>query len=247
VTEAIDYLRKLAPVRTYSAALATLALCEADPQKDRALIERNVKWLQDQQKKNGAMQGAWGYPEAEGDNSNTAFAVMALYGAERAGVHAERETWRSMLDYWIKTQNANGSWGYKPGNPGTGSMTCEGVFCVAAAAEILEERQADGPAQLALAKAQQWLARQFSVTENPGTRGVQGWHYYFLFAAAEGGRMSNVKTFGKHDWYREGAELLFGAQLPEGSWQGKGHAEDNPDVATSLALLFLRRGTAQSD
>ncbi len=31
----------------------------------------------------------------------------------------------------------------------------------------------------------------------------------------------------------------------DGGWKGAGHAEDNPVVATSLALLFLRPETSE--
>ena len=72
------------------------------------------------------MKGAWGYPQAEGDNSNSQFALLALHEAERVGVSVNDQTWRLALDYWTRSQNPNGSWGYKPGLPGTGSMTCAG-------------------------------------------------------------------------------------------------------------------------
>ena len=67
----------------------------ADPMADALLINRNVKWLeeaaearQDQRK----FKGSWGYPEGYGDNSNSQFAVLALYEAQlhrRSGQHPD--------------------------------------------------------------------------------------------------------------------------------------------------------------
>lgn len=242
IKRALDYLHELPPAMIYSTALTTLAFCEADRDVDRSRIKRNVAWFGKVQMTNGPRRGAWGYPQGSGDNSNTGFAVMALYGADRAGVHVDDGVWRRVLEYSTSTQNADGSWGYQPGIPGTGSMTCEGVFCVAAAARVLDDAEASEAAQQALSKAEQWLAKSFSPATNPGTRGRQVWQFYYLFAASEAGRMAKLKTFGNHDWNQEGAEELLRQQKPDGSWIGQGHAEDNPSVATSFALLFLRQG-----
>ena len=241
IDRALTFLRKLQPEMTYSTALTTMVFCEAGRDEDRRLVKRNVVWFEKAQKTEGPMQGAWGYPQAEGDNSNTGFAVMALYSAERAGIRVDENVWRQMLDYWVKTQNDRGAWGYKPGNPGTGSMTSEGIFCVAAAARVLDDADVDATAQPALSKAAQWLATSFSPAANPGASAVQGWQFYYLFAASEAGRMAKLKKFGEHDWRQEGAKELLARQDADGSWRGMGHAEDNPQVATSMALLFFRQ------
>ena len=58
----------------------------ADPTADALLIQRNVKWLEEQQKREKGSEkfrGSWGYPEGHGDNSNSQFAALALY--ERIG------------------------------------------------------------------------------------------------------------------------------------------------------------------
>jgi len=55
--------------------------------------------------------------------------------------------------------------------------------------------------------------------------------------------MTARRLIGDHDWYREGAEYLIGQQDAfSHHWQGRGHAEDNPHIATSMALLFLSKG-----
>ncbi len=245
IVRAREFLRRLEPSMTYSTALITLVFCETGDESELRIINRNVRWFTKQQKVAGVMQGAWAYPQAEGDNSNTGFAMMALHGALRAGVPVEEKVWRRASKYWLSAQNPNGSWGYKPGLPGTGSMTCEGMFSVAAAAKALDDPNQTEAARKALAGAQQWLAEDFSVAENRGTHSAQGWIFYYRFALAEAARLNEIDAFGEHDWYREGAEQLLREQQQDGSWVGKGHAEDHPHVATSFALLFLRAADAR--
>lgn len=242
VRESLAYLRELNPTITYSTALALMVFSAADPVRDRALIEQRVEWLEDTQKRVGLYAGAWGYPQAEGDNSNTSFAVRALYAAHRAGVTASLDTWRRTLKHWLRAQNESGSWGYKHHAPGSGSMTTAGLFCVNAALEALgddldeETRQA---ATEAIEKATAWLGRNFSVRENPASNGAQGWRLYYLDALGEAAEIAGRKTFGDHDWLAEGTQLLVAEQHDDGYWTGTGHAEDNPQVATAFALLFL--------
>lgn len=247
IERALVFLRTLPPQMTYSTALVTMVFCEAGLDQDRKLIKRNVAWFKRGQKSEGAMAGAWGYPQAEGDHSNTGFAVMALYAADRAGVHADDEVWRRVLLHWTQSQNVNGSWGYKPGIPGTGSMTFEGIFSVTAAARVLDDANLGAGPRAALDKAEEWLSQVFSAKQNPGTHGVQGWQFYYLFAAAEAGRIAQLKTYGTHDWRQEGAAELLALQKPDGSWKGQGHAEDNSHVATSLALLFFSEAVGESE
>lgn len=254
VQASLNYLRKLAPAMTYSTALQTMVFCAAEPKTNLQLIRRNALWFQQQQKRNGAMKGAWGYPQAEGDNSNSQFALLALHEAERVGVSVNDQTWRLALDYWTRSQNPNGSWGYKPGLPGTGSMTCAGVAAMIITTDRLNRGDAgvDGN-RIRCCGAQQdhqpieralsWFGRNFSINVNPGSHGAQGWLLYYLYGIERVGRLTNHRLIGKHDWYREGAEVLVKNQDDlSGFWKGTGHAEDNPHVASSLALLFLSKG-----
>ncbi|HUY93535.1 MAG TPA: DUF4159 domain-containing protein [Pirellulales bacterium] len=254
VQSALNYLRKLPPSMTYSTALQTMVLCAAEPKTNLQLVRRNALWFQAQQKRDGPRKGAWGYPQAEGDNSNTQFALLALHEAERIGVSVSDQTWRLALDYWSRTQNPNGSWGYHPGQPGTGSMTCAGIAAMVITADRLNrgdaeidghrirccgEQESNEPVERALA----WFGRNFSSDINPGTHGAQGWLLYYLYGIERVGRLTNRRLIGQHDWYREGATKLVRIQEPlSGYWKGVGHAEDNPHVATSLALLFLSKG-----
>jgi hypothetical protein len=255
---AIDYLRRQRLGQTYSVSLQTMVLCAAEPKKDLFLIRQNVQWLEAQQVHEGEKKGAWSYGNvhapvgrANGDNSNTQFALLALHEAERVGVPVKEQTWRLVQNYWQRTQNLDGSWGYMEGMPGTGSMTCAGI----AALVIAEDRLHRGDAEVQndkvrccgtqeenpeVDRALAWLATHFSVHSNPGD---QAHLLYYLYGLERVGRLTNQRMIGRHDWYREGADLLVHMQEElSGFWKGVGHGEDDATVGTSMALLFLAKG-----
>ncbi|MFV2070526.1 MAG: DUF4159 domain-containing protein, partial [Pirellulales bacterium] len=257
IEKALAALRRIQPRTTYSVALQTMVFCSARPKQDFPLIQRNVKWLEAGQIRDGPRDGAWTYGRVEGggDNSNSQFAVLALHEAERVGAVVNRATWRRSADYWQRAQNLDGSWGYKPDWPGTGSMTCAGIAALVVTSGKLSGSDASvsgqqieccrrGETNQALDRGLDWLGRHFSVQRNPGTSGFGArWWYYYLYGVERVGRMTAHRFLGSHDWYREGAEVLIRNQDPlSGLWKGKGHAENDPHIATSLALLFLSKG-----
>lgn len=255
VRSALKYLRGLELDKTYTVALQTMVLAAAEPKRDMALIGRNVRWLEQTQVQEGPRKGAWSYPGSGGDNSNAQFAVLALYDAQRVGAKVSRETWQQALDYWERTQNADGSWGYFPGEPGTGSMTCAGIGGLVICRAALESgdaaiengrvvccrpHQDDQKLDMAL----QWLASRFSVTRNPHAGAGQAALYYYLYGLERVGRLTARRFIGDHDWYREGAEFLVRQQDSLSHyWVGTWHAErTHPSVSTAMALLFLSKG-----
>lgn len=257
IQKALNYLRKVEPERTYQVSLQTMVFCRAEPERDRLLIGRNVRWLERTQVEAEPTRGSWSYPGMSGDNSNAQFALLALHDAERVGAVVQERTWRLAKAYWESTQNPDGSWGYRRGLPGTGSMTCAGLTSMIIAAGQLQEPDAkvDGDrieccqrsdAETdSIQRAIQWMERNFSVTHNPGTD--QRWLLYYLYGLERVGRMTNRRFFGKHDWYREGADFLIQLKAGQGAdltnrWSGKDRSETNDSVATSFALLFLSKG-----
>jgi hypothetical protein len=272
IQHSLTYLRTLKPSTTYATSLQTMVFCLAEPQKDLLAIQRNAKWLEETQIQDGPRRGSWAYPglSGGGDNSNSQFALLGLYEAERVGVHVQDRTWEMTLNYWKSAQNASdGSFGYyKAQNgmeaPGTGSMTSAGIssLVIASGRTAAGDAEADGDrvqccgnqagddSAERVNRALRWLGRVFSVQQNPqrdntfGPRGSGQWHYYFLYGIERVGRITARRFIGDHDWYREGAAYLCSpnVQQIDGRWQGTPHSEDDPNIATSFALLFLGKG-----
>ena len=89
---------------TYARSLQTMVFCRADPVRYSQQIHANYLWLQQNQIADGPRKGAWSYPGGNGDNSNSQFALLALYEAQRAfdamhdsmhaGVQIDPAVWR---------------------------------------------------------------------------------------------------------------------------------------------------------
>lgn len=247
IQKALAALRKLPPKRTYVTALQTMVLCVAAPKRDLARIQKNVRWLEKTQIKDGPYEGTWSYPTtARGDNSNAHFALLALHAASEAGVKVSDKTWRLALAYWRKAQNDDGSWGYVDNSRGTGSMTCAGIAGAAIALRGLARNRGAEVDQLSqspeIARGTKWLAKHFTVAGNPGSD-ISSWTYYYLNGLEEVGHLTEQRRIGEHDWYREGAQQFVREQHElTGLWKGPGRIEGRPQIGTSLALLFLARG-----
>jgi len=254
--KAITWIRGQVPDETYAVSLQTMALAMLSPDADRAILERNVKWLEEAQVRQGRAAGSWTYGRNQGaghgDNSNSQFALLALHEASRAGVRVARDTWVRAQQYWVSAANPDGSWGYTLGTTGgTGSMTCAGISSIWITAEHVGAPDAraardsvsccgGGGSPKPLERGLQWLGRRFSVVENPGTGGPT-WLYYYLYGLERVGRFTARRFIGDADWYLEGAKMFVGVQDDLTGRFTAPRLED-PVVATSFALLFLAKG-----
>jgi hypothetical protein len=252
----LDWLRRQELDDTYSVSLQTMVLAMLSPDADRALLERNVAWLELAQVRQGPGSGSWTYAQARGagsgDNSNSQFALLALHEAARVGVQVREETWVRAQQYWVACGNADGSWGYTLGNmAGTGSMTCAGIASIWITAEHIGRPDAaanrgdvlccgGGATPRNLEKGLEWLGRRFTVRQNPGTGG-DTWLYYYLYGLERVGRFTARRYIGDHDWYREGAGM-FVQQQDRLTGKFVANRIEDATVATSFALLFLAKG-----
>ncbi|MEX2114746.1 MAG: DUF4159 domain-containing protein [Pirellulales bacterium] len=259
---ALGYLRGLSTTQTYVVALQTMVFCAGEPKKDLLRIRQNAAWFENTQVKSGERRGAWSYPSGPagggGDPSNSQFALLALYEAERVGIKVREQTWRLALQYWQRLQLPDGSWRYSVAQTSSGSMTCAGIASMIIASGELsagDARVVDGVVQCcgeqsvndSVDRGLAWLDRNFSVHTNPSGAGrgaTQGsWLLYYLYGLERAGRMTARRFIGQHDWYREGADMLVRNQDNlSGYWKGTGPHETNPLIGTSFSLLFLAKG-----
>lgn len=252
VARALDYIRGERPMQVYEASLQAMAMCAAEPGRDRALIERDVQWLVQAQQDDGG----WAYRQERGasDESNSQFAVLALWEASRIGIEIPAQVIQNGRRYWLEKMNNSGTWGYRGEPKPRGSMTCAGI----ASMLILEDSAATqdasaqgnqiqcctpgGRQEYDLEKSLDWLAKNFSVTQNPG---YGDWYLYYMYGLERVGRLTGQRFIGEHDWYREGCDAIVGPKNSRlmGVTQGSGAL--NPPAARAMALLFLSKGKRQ--
>jgi len=274
VAGGLNFLRRVRPSTldfgTYEASLLVMALVAADDGsgRDRDRIRQWTRLLIDSQVTDQDRSGLWGYSLQGfpgrgfgGDRSNGQYAVLALRDAANFGVNIERSVWERIHQQWAEGQNQDGGWGYQhPGikpEPSTGSMTVAGLSTVAITMRMLHDdsdTDAEGrvdccrthPPPDALKKGRAWLSYRapFSIQANP--KGG-GWHFYYLYGLERAGRLSGVRFFGKHDWYRAGARMLTSGnrQAANGSFVTSDHLRTDPVLTTSFGLLFLSKGLSR--
>lgn len=264
VAQSLAHLRRFKATSTYAASLQTMVFCYADPKRDLQLITNNVRWLESKQHTESEKSGMWAIPDDgtpdHTDNSMTHFALLALYEAERVGVPVSDDTWRRALGYWNREQNDDGSWGWGPKHPGTGSMTSAGIVSIIIASGSLSAPSTlNGdvvdccrPEQTSreIDRAMKWLEseKRFTLRANPGT---PFWWSYYLYSLERFGRLTAQRKIGGRDWYREATAILLERQSrDDGSWAAEldvprlavvQEFERDPLVTTSFALMFLAK------
>ncbi len=250
-------LRQFESAKVYDRALQTMALAEAGFPKDRALINRNVDWLLDVRVYDDKKFIGWEYGKTAtrtSDASNSQYAMLALWYARQAGIAIDRKVWQEIRNYYPQTQNADGGWVYSPyygpaNEKGSSiTMTVAGINGLLIAGMELNDDREPWPLpkakvnncgvygeNLPLAKGFHWLNQRFRVDLDQRT-------YYHLYGLERAGRLSGMRFFGEHDWYREGCEHLTKVQDPSGAWKTQGGWDRWPHVNTCFALLFLSKG-----
>ena len=257
VARALANLRAIEPDSTYTCGLQLLVYAEAGLPEDRQRIQDNVRWLLEARVYRNNDFIGWSYSKKIGggvaDNSNTQYAVLGLWAAKQAGIVIQDSVWKEIRDYYTDHQEPSGGWNYAVGRKfgavgGVSiTMTSAGLCGLLIAGmemnlrrEVLNQNgtatncgkyDENPPVQ----KALNWLGVNF-------TPDVPGRTFYHLYGIERAGRLSGLRFFGNHDWYREGCEFLVERQRPDGSWQIGGAWDNWPVVSTSFALLFLSKG-----
>jgi len=153
---------------------------------------------------------------------------------------------------WTENAKARG-FRYIPGGspvegmkPVSGSMTTAGMASVAICQDELWSSRSFTPelrlgCRRSIRDALAWMQDNFDVTRNPGEP-TGGWHYYYLYGMERAGILARCRFMGAHDWYKEGADWLLSKQRSDGSWLH----EDDPQIDSAFAILFLKRSTTRT-
>jgi hypothetical protein len=251
IERGLAFLRPIEPEHTYVVSLQTMVFAEAGRKEDLGRIQRNVDWLIGARVMVDGVLRGWWYQNNPGlrgaDNSNTQYALLGLHAGRQAGAKISREVWQSIQDFYIRTQQGDGSWVYTPGTSPRLTMTTAGLCgLLISGAELnagRETLQPDGSAtncghyaeNRPAATALGWIGRQLQFDLKMAV-------YYNLYGVERAGRLSGLRFLGDHDWYREGCEFLVRRQKENGSWRDDTQWDNWPVVSTSFALLFLSKG-----
>ncbi|MBI4612735.1 MAG: DUF4159 domain-containing protein [Planctomycetes bacterium] len=240
IAKAFRFLDGHPPKDTYAVSLHALALCEADPEKHKRRIENSARWLERSQLSNGAWTYhplARGLAEPAGDHSNTQFAVLGLWAAEKAGVEIAPEVWRKVSEHFREVQNKDGGWSYEGGagrQDSRYSMTAAALGCLL----LARGGEAQAGPECGQALGDETIARGLEALSRLGGARLPG-NLYDLYALERVGMFAHRSVAGGVDWYPEGAARLVESQAQNGSW----HLYSQ-EVGTALALLFLAKGSA---
>jgi hypothetical protein len=188
------------------------------------------------------------------DNSNTQFALLALWTAQRQGVPVDRSL-ALVDDRFRSSQNADGSWGYEFGSrTRPQSMTCAGLLGLAAAkgknlAALYDAkgdipRHADPAIEQGLRFLNICLQKHMASGEAKLTirREDAISQFYFLWSVERVGMLYDLPRMGGGDWYAWGCRVILARQQDKGGWRDNWLGPD-----TCFALLFLKRVNAVSD
>jgi hypothetical protein len=190
--------------------------------------------------------------QATTDNSNTQFAILALWAAQRHDVPLKRSL-HLMVHRFQTSQNQNGSWDYRytlgGGNREGPAMTAVGLLGLAvghglaAPGQGAERKPVLDPAILnGFVALNRHLGKPLGRWQN-----VPQVNLYLLWSIERVAVLYNLPDIAGKDWYRWGAEMLVANQDPLGHWRNGGYPGANPVVDTCLALLFLKRANLSRD
>ncbi len=257
---------------TYSASLLVLALTRISPEthgkRIRALADLLVKAQLASGLWNYRLDGAGasdlarGLPGAglstAGDNSNTQFAVLALWAAQaRAGVKVPKATWTKVRDHFGKTKLRGGSWGYRPSKTGRGTgIATKGrpaMFCAGVTSWLYAVAGMQGgttsPQKSLLKALKKVRASRFAKDAKSvwAVSPVRTWDDLYLGWGVE--RMASALDVDGA-WFEAAAKALVVAQAPNGRWVpgtrgiARTHGDSRHVYETALALLLLTRSTS---
>ncbi|MGH7168949.1 MAG: hypothetical protein ACRELG_01555, partial [Gemmataceae bacterium] len=188
------------------------------------------------------------------DNSNTQFAILALWTAQRYKVPMNR-TLNLIVRRFLTSQNLDGSWDYDyhfDGNvlgrsSSSPAMTCVGLIGLAVAHGLAQPAAAG---QLVrdprILKA---LIALYRTVGKPSDRPMKlpMQNLYFLWSVERVAVLYRMPAIGDKDWYRWGAQVLVSNQEAQGNWAGGQYPGSSPTLDTCLALLFLKRANLAKD
>ena len=243
----------------YNTSVCLSALFDSGLAPNAALLKARTYLASSQLTGDDTMAGGFGYDKISrrryADLSNTSYALSAL--AKTSSLEEFRTDGKKADIDWDKAlkfvenlmkkdgPEAGGAT-YNERTPQAGTVTnaaervhlrAYGSMTYAAVLSMCSAKLDRGDPRVR--QSLEYLAKYWSVEENPGM-GNQGL-YYFYDIMARALSAAGVATVGGHDWKKELSEKVLSLQKPDGSWQNDNNRfwEADPVLCTSFAMLVL--------
>jgi hypothetical protein len=186
------------------------------------------------------------------DNSNTHFAMLAIWAARKHGIPVEPSL-VLLVNRYRTSQGSDGTWGYdyaRNGGGGSPALTCVALLGLAIGHVVDPDLEVKPEQDPRIVNAFSWLSKRIgtpagTTVGRPDPKSAGG--VYYFWAMERIAVLYDVRNLDKKDWYQWGAEILLGHQNTDGSWENAGQHVDHPALSTSLALLFLKRANLTPD
>jgi hypothetical protein len=223
----------------------------SSPALDRKLVPQLLALLHDDRQslddwRKAALKGGT-FEVPRWDNSNTQFAILGLWAAQRHGVPIGRSI-DLVEKHFRPTQQPNGSWPYATNEEGGcpwPSMTCSGLLGLAVAHAVTTDAAEKKQKPLDDDAIKRALAVLAGEIDKPGeTRAPD---HYFLWSLERVGVLYDLPKIDGKDWYAWGCKALLPRQRADGSWPDGAWYGNNPVLNTCFALLFLERANLAKD
>jgi hypothetical protein len=189
------------------------------------------------------------------DNSNTQFAMLGLWAAQRHGVPVD-STFRLMAARFEKSQLANGEWEYyfdHGRTTSTPSMICVGLMGLAIGGGMklpMHSAPHQGRMDHGVLKGLAALSQDMGIAASGKDKPAVERGPYYLWSVERVAMLYDLPSIGDKDWYRWGAMIYLNNQRPGGEWEKvaishsdaiSGYSQRfGPVIDTSFALLFLK-------
>jgi hypothetical protein len=176
-----------------------------------------------------------------GDNSNTQFALLALWAARKHDLPLKPTLDLVARRFALSQDSRDGQWHYAGMNnvSGNPTMTCAGLLGMAVHHGVQEA----GGGKRVTPKNDPIIQKALSVVAaniNHATKNnITNHEMYYLWSVERVAVLFQLRKIGEEDWYHWGMDRLVKQQRQDGGWAGAGYSNDVVD--TCFALLFLQR------
>jgi hypothetical protein len=218
---------------------------------------QNIPVVRNQGKGKGKVRLAHG----SGDNSNTQFALLALWASRRHDIPCEQAI-MAAYQRFVSTQNVDGGWGYSNNHSQntSGAMTAVGLLGLAmghgTSPDVVKfdpKNPKDSVVRPALEdpRIQNGLKTLSGHIGQPIVEGQLNQllmqNLYLLWSIERVAMLYDLKTINGKEWYPWGAQILVQNQSDTGSWPSSLYPGSDASVNTCFALLFLKRSNLVQD